>query len=123
MVYHTNTDRTIPPNHIDYVVEPLRLQVTKYIEYLFGDVNFPKDNFMQSLSKQNKEGFIALRDVMNFPRMRKLCTDSARVVEWLAHSDVHLPSSSLLSLRSLYCLPSPQPNVYSHTANKGSSLE
>jgi hypothetical protein len=81
-----NPDHIILPNHIDCTVEPLKLQVTKYVEYLFGDVNFPKDNFL--LSKQNKEGFIALHEVMSFPRMRKLCTDRARVVEWLAHSDV-----------------------------------
>ena len=102
MVYHTNSDRAAPPNQmIDCVVEPLRLQVTKYVEYLFGDVNFPKDNFLQSLSKQNKEGFIPLHEIMSFPRMRKLCTDRARVVEWLANSEVTplpLPSPSLTPL-------------------------
>lgn len=95
MVYHSNPspDRSTPPQNNnnqmrDYVTEPLRLQVTKYVEYLFGDVNFPKDNHMQGLSKQNKEGFIALHEIMSFPHMRKLCTDRTRVVEWLAHSDV-----------------------------------
>lgn len=82
MIFH---DRTVS---LDYMIEPLPLQVTKYVEYLFGDVNFPKDNYMQSLSKQNEDGFIPLHEIMQFPRMRKMCTDHASVVEWLAHSDV-----------------------------------
>lgn len=96
----------------DLVVEPLRLQVAKYVEYLFGDVNFPKDNHLQRLARQNKDGFVPLLEIMKFPRMRKMCTDRTRVVEWLSQSDVVVCSEDGNYMRRRKPLPELRKVVY-----------
>jgi len=62
-------------------------------------VNFSKDAHMQGLSAQFMDGFIPLREIMQFPRMRRMCTDPAYVVEWLAHSDVVMWSPDRSALK------------------------
>lgn len=106
-------------NGMDFVVEPLHLQVTKYVEYLFGDVNFPKDGHLQRLAKQNVDGFVALQEIMKFPRMRKMCTDRARIVEWLSQSDIVACSDDGNYMRRKNPLPELRKVILSKDATEG----
>lgn len=88
LMFHDRSSSSSNSSVGDSIVEPLPVQVRKYVEYLFGDVNFPKDAYLQKLASQNEGGFVPLHELMNFPRMAKLCQDPRSVFDWLQQSDL-----------------------------------
>ena len=64
-------------------------KVVKQVEFYFSDVNLPKDKFLQAEISKSTDGWVSLKIICSFSRMRALTEDSAAVAEALkASSDL-----------------------------------
>lgn len=57
----------------------IQVAILKQIDFYFGDSNFPKDKFLQKAVKKGNEGFVPIRTVADFNKIKKL-TNSWRLV-------------------------------------------
>jgi hypothetical protein len=46
--------------------------IKRQVEYYFSDVNYPKDKYLQAKAGQHPEGYISLREIMAFNKMKQL---------------------------------------------------
>jgi len=58
----------------------LDIKIIKQIEYYFGDVNLPRDKFLQEKVKED-EGWISLEVLLSFNRLSNLSTDEAVIAD------------------------------------------
>lgn len=56
-----------------------REAIIKQVEFYFGDSNFPKDKFLQKEVKKKADGYVSLKVIAAFTKLKKLTT-SWRVV-------------------------------------------
>eukprot|EP00040_Diaphanoeca_grandis_P023847 m.130269 g.130269 ORF g.130269 m.130269 type:complete len:405 (-) comp29468_c1_seq1:1622-2836(-) len=56
-----------------------RLAIARQVDFYFGDANFNKDVFLQKATKKNPGGFVSLKAITEFNKMKKL-TKSWRLV-------------------------------------------
>ncbi|XP_057304678.1 lupus La protein homolog B-like [Hydractinia symbiolongicarpus] len=93
----TSTDqvKTTPENteaknaENDTSAEPLSdldKKLIRQIEYYFGDVNLPRDKFLQEKIPED-DGWITLECLTTFNRVKKLSTDLAEIAKALKKSD------------------------------------
>ncbi|CAK9038551.1 unnamed protein product [Durusdinium trenchii] len=75
--------RTNFPNKLK--AEQLRCAIRRQFEFYFGDVNYPKDNFLRS--QADDEGWTPLRLVSKFNRVRELTFDLDLIRSCLAESN------------------------------------
>lgn len=68
--------------------ENIEKAIRRQIEYYFSDTNFPKDKYLQKKCGEHPEGYIHLKDVMSFNKMRKLTKTPEQVVAALEGSTV-----------------------------------
>ncbi|CAL1173016.1 unnamed protein product [Cladocopium goreaui] len=66
--------------------EQLECAIRRQFEFYFGDVNYPKDNFL--LSQADEEGWTPLRLVAKFNRVRELTIDLDLIRACLAKSNM-----------------------------------
>lgn len=55
-------------NQQDSIEKAIRRQV----EYYFSDVNFPKDKYLSKKCGEHPEGYISVKEIMSFNKMRSL---------------------------------------------------
>lgn len=67
-------------------LDKLRRALVRQIDYYFGDVNYPKDNWLRS--QADMDGWTSLELVAKFNRMRDLTNDFPLVLECALTSDV-----------------------------------
>eukprot|EP00434_Breviolum_minutum_P036910 symbB.v1.2.032713.t2/scaffold3962.1/size79057/7 len=81
----TNDRITSPAPVLDKrKAEQLECAIRRQFEFYFGDVNYPRDNFLQS--QADEEGWTPLRLVAKFNRVRELTFDFDLITSCLAKS-------------------------------------
>ncbi|XP_060518051.1 la protein homolog [Cylas formicarius] len=67
----------------------LEQKIIKQIEYYFGDINLPRDKFLQSKIKED-DGWVTLEVLLSFNRLASLSKDPKVITEALEKSDQKL---------------------------------
>ncbi|XP_066494073.1 lupus La protein homolog [Tiliqua scincoides] len=70
-------------------VSDLERKVCQQIEYYFGDYNLPRDKFLQDVIKKD-DGWVTLKTIITFNRLKCLTTDFKVIVEALRKSKTGL---------------------------------
>lgn len=58
----------------------LEKKIQKQVEYYFGDINLPRDKFLQEKLKED-EGWVGLDVLLSFKRLASLSTDETVIAE------------------------------------------
>jgi hypothetical protein len=66
--------------------EALRLRVIAQVEFYFGDHHYPNDQFLLEKAKEDPEGFVDIKYIMPFKKMRRLTMFPAFVAHCLRGS-------------------------------------
>jgi len=61
-------------------------KVLKQVEFYFSDSNFPRDKFLREQASQNEEGYVAIKVLISFPRLKALTEDVKLIAESLETS-------------------------------------
>lgn len=67
----------------------LEKKIIQQIEYYFGDINLPRDKFMQEKMKED-DGWITLEVLLTFNRLSNLSKDPEVIVSAIEKSDSNL---------------------------------
>lgn len=67
----------------------LESKIIRQIEYYFGDINLPRDKFLQEKlkDKENEEGWITLEVLLTFNRLANLSKDPEVVAAAIAKAE------------------------------------
>lgn len=71
------------------MADDLEKKIIQQIEYYFGDINLPRDKFMQEKIKED-EGWIPLDVLLTFKRLASLSTDPEVIVKAVEKSESQL---------------------------------
>ena len=66
--------------------EQLRVRVIAQVEFYFGDHHYPNDQFLLDKAKEDPEGFLDIKYIMPFKKMRRLTTFPAFVAQCMRGS-------------------------------------
>ncbi|CAH1108965.1 unnamed protein product [Psylliodes chrysocephalus] len=64
----------------------LEKQIIKQIEYYFGDINLPRDKFLQEKIKED-DGWVSLEVLLTFKRLASLSTDTEVIAKAMEKSE------------------------------------
>lgn len=64
-------------------------KIIQQIEYYFGDINLPRDKFMQEKMKED-DGWISLDVLLTFNRLANLSKDTELIASAVEKSETHL---------------------------------
>lgn len=81
-------EKTVVADTNTSVEEPLSLlekKIIRQVEYYFGDVNYPRDKFLQE-KKTEDDGWISLECLTTFNRLKCLSTDLEAITDCLKKS-------------------------------------
>ncbi|KAL1491027.1 hypothetical protein ABEB36_011685 [Hypothenemus hampei] len=65
-------------------------KIIKQVEYYFGDINLPRDQFLQKQIKEDENGWVPLDVMLKFNRLAAISKDSQVIVEALEKSEEKL---------------------------------
>ncbi|CAG9767538.1 unnamed protein product [Ceutorhynchus assimilis] len=65
----------------------LEKKIIRQVEYYFGDVNLPRDNFLNTQIKEDKDGWVPLEVMLKFKRLSGICDDLKVIAEALEKSE------------------------------------
>ncbi|EFC39281.1 sjogren syndrome antigen B-like protein [Naegleria gruberi] len=63
-------------------------KIREQVEFYFSDSNLPKDKFLRSLVANNPEGYVELKTIASFNRMKQISTDMDLIVSALKKSSM-----------------------------------
>ncbi|KAI8384561.1 uncharacterized protein BYT42DRAFT_544446 [Radiomyces spectabilis] len=66
--------------------EVTKSKILKQVEFYFSDSNLPYDKYLWSLFKKTPEGWIDIKTIASFKKMKKISTDQDLIVEALKES-------------------------------------
>ncbi|XP_057305324.1 la-related protein 6-like [Hydractinia symbiolongicarpus] len=87
------------------VTDEVKQQIVTQAEYYFSDENLKKDGFLLKHVKRNKEGYVNLKLLASFKKMRSLCRDYRVIGEALKNSTKLVVNETGLKLRRVEPLP------------------
>lgn len=87
------------------LTDELRGQIVKQVEYYFSDDNLPTDEFLLKYVKKNTKGFVPIKTIASFRRMKKLTQDLSVIEAALRTSSKLVVSSDGKRVRRLHPLP------------------
>jgi len=87
------------------ITEELREKIVTQAEYYFSDENLKKDGFLLKHVKRNKEGYVNLKLLASFKKMRSLSRDYRVIGEALKDSKQLVVNETGLKLRRVTPLP------------------
>lgn len=79
--------------------------IKRQVEFYFSDSNFRKDAFLKAQAQANPEGYVEIKVLLTFNKLKALTTDVAAVAESLKDSDVVDVSADGLSFKRSAELP------------------
>lgn len=82
-----------------------RLKVIEQAEFYFSDENLKKDGFLLKHVKRNKEGYVNLKLLASFKKMKTICKDFHLIAEILKDSDKLELSENGLKIKRIEPLP------------------
>ncbi|XP_050306863.1 la protein homolog [Anthonomus grandis grandis] len=68
----------------------LEQKIIRQVHYYFGDINLPRDKFLQEKIKENEDGWVPLEVMLKFKRLASLSEDSKVIAEALEKSEEKL---------------------------------
>jgi len=81
-------------------------KIVAQVEFYFGDANITKDKFLLKHVKKNKEGFVSLKLISSFKRVKHLTKDWRQVAEAIERKSSKLEVNDLKTkVRRLEALP------------------
>lgn len=105
-------ESTDTPEDVVVVVDPeLRERILKQVEWYFSDENLLKDSFLMKHINRNKQGYVSLKLVASFRKVKSLTKDWRVVLASVKHSSLLALSEDCRKIRRL--APAPQVD-YSH---------
>jgi la-related protein 6 len=87
------------------LTEELRVKIIEQAEYYFSDENLKRDGFLLKHVKRNKEGFVNLKLLASFKKMRSLSRDYRVIGEALKDSTKLVVNENGLKIRRANLLP------------------
>lgn len=75
-----------PGEFVQQKMEKLQIAIKRQVEYYFGDANWEKDNFLRA--QCDEEGWVSLKFVSSFNRMKPLSQNLAFIIECIMDSQV-----------------------------------
>jgi hypothetical protein len=66
---------------------PLRDKIIKQVEFYFSDANILKDAFLLKHVRRNKQGYVSIKLITSFKKMKSMTKDYRVVAFSLRHSD------------------------------------
>ncbi|VFR03058.1 unnamed protein product [Cuscuta campestris] len=85
--------------------DDLRLNIIKQVEYYFSDENLPTDKFLLKYVTSNEEGFVPLKVIASFKKLKKLTKEIPLIATALKESSLLVVSSDEKEVRRLNPLP------------------
>ncbi|KAL9648669.1 hypothetical protein ABK040_016298 [Willaertia magna] len=80
-------------------------KIREQVEFYFSDSNLPKDKFLRSLVANNPEGYVELKTIASFNRMKSLTTDMEVIVNAIKKSSMLEVDSEGKLVRRVTTLP------------------
>lgn len=82
-----------------------RARVRAQAEFYFSDENLRKDGFLLKHVKRNKDGYVNLKLLASFKKMRAICKDFSAIAEILKESDALALNETGMKIRRRAPLP------------------
>ncbi|XP_074588106.1 la-related protein 6A isoform X1 [Curcuma longa] len=82
----------------------LRDQIVRQVEYYFSDGNLPTDSFLQTFIKKDKEGYVPIKVISSFRRMKKLTQELSLIEAALRTSSQLVVSEDGRKVKRLHSL-------------------
>ncbi|VDM97920.1 unnamed protein product [Thelazia callipaeda] len=73
-------------------------KIIEQVEYYFGDMNLPRDRFLQE-ERKKEDGWVPLTTMLKFKRLAQLSTDPNQIAGALKHSKLMEVSEDLTKIR------------------------
>ena len=83
----------------------LKLKIISQTEFLFSDENLEKDGFLLKHVKRNKEGYVNLKLLSSFKKMRSICKDYRVICEALKDSKSLMMNEEFTKVKRRLPLP------------------
>ncbi|KAG2386360.1 hypothetical protein C9374_002806 [Naegleria lovaniensis] len=103
--------------------ETLDRKIREQVEFYFSDSNLPKDKFLRSLVANNPEGYVELKTIASFNRMKQLTTDMDVIVSAIKKSAMLEVDSEGKLVRRITALPENDTTVARSLYAKGFPLD
>ncbi|XP_009788465.1 la-related protein 6A-like [Nicotiana tabacum] len=87
------------------LTDDLRNKIVKQVEYYFSDENLPTDKFLLKYVTRDKEGFVPVKVIASFRKVKKLTKDTAIIAAALKESSLLVVSSDGRKVKRLHPLP------------------
>uniref|UniRef100_A0A1I7Z471 Lupus La protein n=1 Tax=Steinernema glaseri TaxID=37863 RepID=A0A1I7Z471_9BILA len=82
-------------------------QIRRQVEYYFGDINLPRDKFLQDCLKED-EGWVTLDTMLKFKRLAQISSDKEEIAQALATSELIDVSDDNTKIRRSADIPVPE---------------
>lgn len=93
--------------------------IKRQVEYYFSDINYPKDKYLQNKASKNSEGFISLKEIMGFNKLKQLTKSTEAVIKALEGSTQveFSEDGKLIRKRQSAAAASEEPEEWYHLIN------
>uniref|UniRef100_A0A8R1TRD4 Uncharacterized protein n=1 Tax=Onchocerca volvulus TaxID=6282 RepID=A0A8R1TRD4_ONCVO len=107
---NNNVDANTPSGNITHVNDSnmsIQQKIVEQVEYYFGDINLPRDRFLQEEIKKD-DGWVQLTTMLRFKRLAQISSDPKTIGESLKHSKLMQVSEDGSKIRRNPEVPLPE---------------
>lgn len=87
------------------LTDDLRDKIVKQVEYYFSDENLPTDKFLLKYVTRDKEGFVPVKVIASFRKVKKLIKETSIIAAALRESSLLVVSPDGRKVKRLHPLP------------------
>ncbi|KAK4710823.1 hypothetical protein R3W88_005336 [Solanum pinnatisectum] len=87
------------------LTDDLRNKIVKQVEYYFSDENLPTDKFLLKYVTRDKEGFVPVKVIASFRKVKKLTKETSIIAAALRESSLLVVSRDGRKVKRLHPLP------------------
>ncbi|XP_059289020.1 la-related protein 6A isoform X1 [Lycium ferocissimum] len=87
------------------LTDDLRIKIVKQVEYYFSDENLPTDKFLLKYVTRDKEGFVPVKVIASFRKVKKLTRETSIISAALRESSFLVVSPDGGKVKRLHPLP------------------
>ncbi|KAK4347360.1 hypothetical protein RND71_033699 [Anisodus tanguticus] len=87
------------------LTDDLRNKIVKQVEYYFSDANLPTDKFLLKYVTRDKEGFVPVKVIASFRKVKKLTKETSIIAAALTESSLLVVSRDGRKVKRLHPLP------------------
>ncbi|KAJ8549346.1 hypothetical protein K7X08_033053 [Anisodus acutangulus] len=90
---------------VTVLTDDLRNKIVKQVEYYFSDENLPTDKFLLKYVTRDKEGFVPMKVIASFRKVKKLTKETSIIAAALGESSLLVVSPDGRKVKRLHPLP------------------